>query len=174
MNREKHYLLPKMQVGFIDAICHPIYKVSIQTMHGEFHKVQKLGHSTKLLCLWYNDEFVAHITYWHMCNSCLMQLLIFFFFFFEILLWMWWGILYTWDSTINFQLLFFEILLQNCNLVCFHKRKKSLYVTRSRGMSWMSGILILSYRLKEVTNSYSLQWAVSIYSFLSVLLRLVM
>ena len=40
MNREKHYLLPKMQVGFIDAICHPIYKVS----EGKFHKVQKLGH----------------------------------------------------------------------------------------------------------------------------------
>ena len=28
------------------------------------------------------------------------------------------------------------------------------YVTWSRGMSWMSGILILSYRLKEVINSY--------------------
>ena len=28
------------------------------------------------------------------------------------------------------------------------------YVVWSRGMSWMSGILILSYRLKEVINSY--------------------
>ena len=44
-----------------------------------------------------------------------------------------------------------------------HKDKKkespyslghSKYVTWSRGMSQMSGILILSYRLKEVTNSY--------------------
>lgn len=26
MNREKHYLLPKMQVGFIDAICLPVYE----------------------------------------------------------------------------------------------------------------------------------------------------
>ena len=30
----------------------------------------------------------------------------------------------------------------------------NLYVTWSRGMSLLSGILILSYRLKEVTNSY--------------------
>ena len=29
---------------------------------------------------------------------------------------------------------------------------KMKYVTWSRGMSWMSGILILSYRLREVTN----------------------
>ena len=46
---------------------------------------------------------------------------------------------------------------QNCNRIigilstiwCSNK-----YVTWSRGMSRMSGILILSYRLKEVTNSY--------------------
>ena len=30
-----------------------------------------------------------------------------------------------------------------------------------KGMSWMSGILILSYRLKEVTNSYVLHCAIS-------------
>ena len=33
-------------------------------------------------------------------------------------------------------------------------KKKLKNVTWSRGMSRMSGILILSYRLKEVTNSY--------------------
>ena len=38
----------------------------------------------------------------------------------------------------------------------WQKYSISTYVTWSRGMSRMSGILILSYRLKEVINSYVL------------------
>ena len=46
-----------------------------------------------------------------------------------------------------------------CRSVNYHIRnigKRCKYVTWSRGMSRMSGILILSYRLKEVINSYVL------------------
>ena len=47
-------------------------------------------------------------------------------------------------------------------------RPSSLYVTWSRGMSQMSGILILSYRLKEVTNLYVLHcfWTSQNYPYL--------
>ena len=41
-------------------------------------------------------------------------------------------------------------------------------MTRSRGLSWMSKLLILRYRLKEVTNSYVLHclWSSKNYSYL--------
>lgn len=41
MNRELKHKLPTMQVGFIDSICHPLYKVALfiellQTNYGYF------------------------------------------------------------------------------------------------------------------------------------------
>ena len=90
MNREKHYLLPKMQVGFIDAICHPIYKVSIQTMHGEFHKVQKLGH---LLCCCCVYDIMMNLSPTSYTDLFAIAALCNFWNFFVILLW--WNILYN-------------------------------------------------------------------------------
>ena len=51
-----------------------------------------------------------------------------------------------------------QLRFAHCRLMTFFLSQKEQYMTWLRGMSRMSGILIFSYRLKEVTNSYVLNY----------------